>query len=151
MSAGLRLSEDEARVIIARLSKATGRNPMLAKEAVKIDEQIPGARRRGRCRMGPSPIELMFAQQLAVLEIPAPARNLVFLPGRKFELDFAWPDRRFGVEVDGMAHRTKERFKKDFEKHALAMIHGWRVLRVGGHDVRSGRAAAWLITLWEQR
>jgi hypothetical protein len=43
-----------------------------------------------------------------------------------------------------MAHRIKGKFKRDIEKRALALLAGWRVLEVGGDEVRSGRALVWL-------
>lgn len=90
-----------------------------------------------------SRIEAEFALQMRGLKFPPWKRNLVFLEGRKFELDFSWPAWKFAVEVDGHVHRIKERFDSDHEKHALAMLAGWTILRVGGKDIRNGRAVTW--------
>ncbi len=49
--------------------------------------------------------------------------------------------------MQGMAHRIKVKFKADIEKRALAMLSGWRVLEVGGDQVRSGQALEWLKSL----
>lgn len=65
-------------------------------------------------------------------------------PERRFRVDFAWPDRRVIVEVDGEVHRIKARFHADIEKHALLVLAGWTVLRVGGREVRSGQAVQWV-------
>lgn len=110
-----------------------------------------------------SALEATFRLQLMELrqrvpEIPLWVRNHVFIPGRKKELDFAWPAIRFGIEVDGGAHRTKDRFHGDREKHALALIHEWRILPVTAFHVKRGDAIAWAETLltrywkaWERR
>lgn len=90
-----------------------------------------------------SAIEAMFALHLRACQFPPWVRNHVFYPGRKFELDFAWPDRKFAVEVDGEVHRIKERFHADVEKHALAFLSGWAVLRVDGRSIRNGAAVQW--------
>ena len=39
-----------------------------------------------------SDIEIMLAEQIHLLQLPVPKRNYLFIDGRKFELDFAWPD-----------------------------------------------------------
>ena len=95
-----------------------------------------------------SAIEATLALHIRAVNLPDPKRNYVFLPGRKLELDFCWPELKFGVEVEGAVHRIKERFHGDIEKHALALIHGWTVMRVDGRAIRSGAAIGWLQELW---
>jgi very-short-patch-repair endonuclease len=95
-----------------------------------------------------SKLERRLSQQLTDNSaIPAHQRNYFFLPDRDLELDFAWPSRKIAVEVQGMAHRIKGKFKRDIEKRALAMLAGWRVLEVDGSAIRDGRAMAWLVEL----
>ncbi len=92
-----------------------------------------------------SKLERRFSQQLADNpDLPAHQRNYFFLPNRDLELDYAWPQVKVAVEVQGMAHRIKGKFKRDMEKRALALLAGWRVLEVGGDQVRSGQALEWL-------
>ena len=95
-----------------------------------------------------SEIEALFEIQIRAAGLPLAKRNVVFLPGRKYEADFCWPDKRLIVSVEGMAHRIKGRFKADIEKHALALIHGWTVLRVDGRSIRSGKAIEWFEQLF---
>lgn len=95
-----------------------------------------------------SEIEAMFAQYLRTTDIPTPMRNFVFLPNRKLELDFAWPDKKVGVEIEGAVHRIRERFHGDIEKHALAILNGWVVMRVDGRSIRSGKAIEWFDQLF---
>jgi len=97
-----------------------------------------------------SAIEVMFAQQIHLLKLPAPKRNYLFMPGRKLELDFAWPDRKIAVEVQGMVHRIHGRFCADIEKRALALLAGWKILEVGGKEIRNGKASQWLQELLNQ-
>lgn len=91
-----------------------------------------------------SAIEIQFAQQIHLLKLPKPKRNYLFNLPRKQELDFAWPERKIAVEVQGMVHRIHGRFKADMEKRAQALLAGWRVLEVGGAEIRSGQASEWL-------
>lgn len=66
------------------------------------------------------------------------------LPPRKWTLDFAMPERKLGIEVQGMVHRIKDRFKADIEKRAELNLAGWRVLEVDGESIRDGRALGWI-------
>lgn len=141
----LRLTEDQARVIIDRINRTASR------PAQAVPPAPAAAKKRKGTKRGPSELELLIAQQITILEFPNPEREFKHIPGREFRLDFAWPDLHLGLEVQGMVHRIKGRFKADSEKRALGLIHGWRVLEVTGDDIRSGRAAAWLTTLLEKK
>lgn len=90
-----------------------------------------------------SKLERRFVQQLAEAGITDYTRNHFPILGRDWELDFCWASRKLAVEVDGMAHRTKGRFKADYPKHAALLLDGWKVLRVCGDDIRQGRAIQW--------
>lgn len=90
-----------------------------------------------------SKLERRFDQQLEAAGLPAPRRNWFFMNNRDFELDRAWPEQKIAIEVQGMAHRIKGKWKRDIEKRALAMLAGWRVLEVDGSSIRDGRAIQW--------
>jgi hypothetical protein len=65
-------------------------------------------------------------------DLPAPLRDYKHIPGRKFALDFAWPDLRIGCELHGGGNRSRHNTVKgmaaDLEKHNLGIVYGWRVL-----------------------
>jgi very-short-patch-repair endonuclease len=93
----------------------------------------------------------MLALHIKADKLPEPVREFEFHPLRGWRFDFAWPAIKFAVEVDGEVHRIKERFHADIEKRAVALLNGWDVLHVGGREVRSGQAIAWLkALLWER-
>lgn len=94
-----------------------------------------------------SQLEESFAAQIAHHKLPEPKRQHPYLIGSRHTLDFAWPDLKIGVEVQGMAHRIKGRFKADVQKRAKGLLQGWRILEVGGDEVRNGDALKWLIEL----
>lgn len=61
-------------------------------------------------------------------------RQFRYVPGRKFAADFAWPQDRLLVEVqggwtNGQAHGSVSGIKADVERGNLATINGYRVLR----------------------
>lgn len=98
-----------------------------------------------------SKLERRFSQQLSDSSDIAPhQRNYFFMPDRDFELDYAWPSVKVAVEVQGMAHRIKGKFKRDIEKRALALMAGWKVLEVDSSAIRDGRALQWLRTVLGQ-
>lgn len=66
------------------------------------------------------------------------------IPTRKWRLDFAWPDLKVAIEVQGMVHRIKQKFKRDIEKRAELMLAGWEVLEVDGEAIADGAALAWV-------
>lgn len=51
-------------------------------------------------------------------------------PFHRFSLDFAWPDKKFCIEIDGEQHeRFQEQKERDFEKDKLLKEEGWIELR----------------------
>jgi very-short-patch-repair endonuclease len=70
------------------------------------------------------------------------SRELRFRADRRFRFDFAFLPEMLAVEIDGAVHRIKKRFHSDVEKSQLAILGGWRVLRVSPAQVRSGHALA---------
>lgn len=97
-----------------------------------------------------SKLELLLEQQMALVGIAATEIEHRPIVDRGFRLDFAWPELKIGIEVQGMVHRIKGRFKNDIEKRALVLLAGWRVLEVGGAEIRSGVAAGWIEQLLKQ-
>lgn len=52
-------------------------------------------------------------------------------PFHKYSLDFAWPDQKFCIEIDGEQHqRFQEQKERDLEKDRLLKEEGWSELRV---------------------
>jgi very-short-patch-repair endonuclease len=91
-----------------------------------------------------SELERRFAQQIEAHGLDPAVREYYFLKDRDFRLDFAWPARKLGVEIQGASHRIKGKFHRDLEKRALALIAGWRVLELGWDQVKSEQGIAWL-------
>lgn len=92
-----------------------------------------------------SKLELALLAQMERGGLPTPYCEYRWHPTRKWRLDFAWPEEGMvAVEVQGMVHRIKARFKADIEKRAELLLAGWRVLEVDGDSIRDGRAVAWI-------
>lgn len=67
-------------------------------------------------------------------------KQYAWCPGRKFRADYAVPEKRLLIELDGAVHRIKGRFKADQEKRQLAILHGWTMLPIATDQVRKGTA-----------
>lgn len=96
---------------------------------------------------GGSELERLLTEQLIVIDLPEPEREYRFHPTRRWRFDLAWPDVRLAVEVEGGTwsggrHTRGTGFEADCEKYNEATLSGWRVLRVTGSMIESGRAMA---------
>lgn len=68
-----------------------------------------------------------------------------YAKGRGWKCDFAWPNRRLIVEVEGGVytqgrHTRPSGFVKDIEKYNALTEAGWKVLRFSRREVKSGEA-----------
>lgn len=145
------LADIEAR---SARNKAAWRPPALERdlEAEKVADSLLRNRARASSQVREqSDIERALEWFIADANIPAAERNYRHIPGRKFELDFAWPALKLGVEVQGMAHRIKGKFEADVDKRALAQLEGWLILEVSGRRIRDGSAIEWLKELYDRR
>jgi very-short-patch-repair endonuclease len=98
--------------------------------------------------------ELLF--HIKALKLPFPVPEYPCVPDRKFRWDFAWPDHKVAVEVQGGiwtqgAHARGNGLLRDYEKANLASLHGWCVLYVAAEHIRTGRAIEWIRDALELR
>lgn len=73
-------------------------------------------------------------------------RGKVSLP--LYEMDIAWPDIRFGIEVQGGlfkkgGHSTGKGIQRDISKQQLAIQHGWTLVPVSTADI-IGHMPLWI-------
>lgn len=93
--------------------------------------------------MANSQLEEAFARTwgLCAKDAPAPVREFTFAPPRRFRFDFAWPEQKLAVEIQGGQwnlgrHNRGGGSAKDNEKGNLAILHGWRVLKYATDDIK---------------
>ncbi len=85
---------------------------------------------------------------LCALRVPVFKRQYRFAkPERNWLADFAWPEYRLIVEVDGAVwargrHTRGSGRVKDMERDNWCALHGWRVLRYTTAQAEDGTAAA---------
>lgn len=74
-------------------------------------------------------------------------REFRFHPIRKWRFDFAWPDKKWAVEIHGGiwlgkfgGHTSAEGRARDAVKHNEATLMGWKVLQFTKTHIRNGFA-----------
>lgn len=77
--------------------------------------------------------ERIFRQLLIDHQIPECGQQYRF---RGWPLDFAWPELKVVVEIDGFAyHRGQQQFRRDMAKRNALTLDGWLVLTFSYHDL----------------
>lgn len=76
-----------------------------------------------------------IATFLAQMGLPKPMTELRFHATRKWRFDYAWPDHKIALEIEGGAwtngrHTRGAGFIADMAKYNAAQEIGWRVFRV---------------------
>jgi Transcriptional regulator, AbiEi antitoxin len=107
---------------VRRLESGPGRRCAVIEALVK--------ERKERFIIGDSHLEQLVYQPLveAGVELPVPQFE-VTVRDQRFRLDFAWPDAKLYVEVDGFdTHRMLTDFHRDRRREALLVSAGWTPL-----------------------
>ena len=101
--------------------------------------------RRANLPVG-SDLERSFETQLRSLGVSGWERETRFCD-RRWRFDFAWPDRKLAVEIEGGTwggkgrHTTGTGFAADCVKYNTAALLGWTVLRYTSTHVEDWSAA----------
>lgn len=101
--------------------------PTEPKEEVKKEEEEKPKKKT-------STLEERVVSLLVRLNLPPAHRHYRFAPGRKFEADFAYPEKKLIIEADGGKyqfgeHHTPEGLEYDRQRSEIAKELGWTVLR----------------------
>ena len=78
--------------------------------------------------------ERVLSAELKKAGLPPHEQEVRFHPVRRWRFDFAWPDQKLAVEVEGGVfsngrHSRGKGFTEDCVKYNQAVLLGWRVLR----------------------
>lgn len=139
----------------AELRKLAGKQPLKPKTARKVV-------------IGPSSMAQVFMAACAKHYIPPPVEELRVVTHRDWMFDFAWPETRVALEIEGGiygrgkacpvcgrrppgAHSSIERLKSDMEKYNTAAMAGWCVIRCTPEEITTGAVFAFLVPAIEKR
>ena len=105
-------------------------------------------------------------RQCKAIGLPEPVKEFRFHPHRLWRFDYAWPELRLALEVEGGVfarkgatkcdkcglvpagrHATGAGFLGDIEKYNAATRYGWRLVRVTPQMMRTGEALALVETV----
>lgn len=84
------------------------------------------------------------------LGIPEPQSEFKFHPTRKWRFDYAWPDKKIALEIEGgiwtggRHSRGGIGFLKDMEKYNAAGKLGWRIFRYTPTEFKEGVAHSFM-------
>ncbi len=114
----------EIRATVDRLPGAPGRRPSVVR--MLVDERL--AIGSGKTE---SWLERTVLKILLDADIPRPVEQLLIVAaGHEYRVDFAWPDRRLALEVDGYWHGTYSSRHRDRERDLHLRQENWNVLHV---------------------
>ena len=117
---------------------------MINSAAIELDDLVfdatrggywlkPAAQRstKGRCQ---SPAELAF-WQVASSILPGLVRQY-HVTGTRYHLDFALPEDKIGIEVDGHQwHSSRQQRQHDSQRDRILTGLGWRTLRFTASEI----------------
>ena len=137
----LRLTESDLEAL-----KAKGH---VREHRINIAEPQPRPRKRKGApvvvpKQNESRLEIQFARQLDAYKVKPWQAQYPAIPGRKFLLDFAWPEDKVAVLVQGNVHRIKSKFYRDCALYCLLTMLGWRYLPLSRNEVVSAKGVKWV-------
>lgn len=96
-----------------------------------------------------SEAEYLFDFQMRSSKLPKFVIEHQFHPERKWRFDFAFPDQKIAVEIEGGIfsqgrHSRGIGFRKDCEKYNHASLLSWRVFRFDTDQVKDGSAVEFM-------
>ena len=102
-----------------------------------------------------SDLEATLDFQLRALRLTGYQREYRFDKSRKWRADFAFPQARLLVEVEGGIHSGGRHvrgkgYEADLDKYNAAVAQGWAVLRFSPKHVQSGLAVGVIETYLKQ-
>ena len=101
-----------------------------------------------------SPIEILFWDAHRKLRLPELSGLVPQYPVNRYRLDFALPDLKTGIELDGFAsHSSTTDIANDRKRQRALETRGYRIVRFGGQEVHQDaeacvRQTAELVRKW---
>lgn len=75
-----------------------------------------------------------------------PQKEFHFSTSRQWRFDFAWPEVRIAIEIEGGISKYKpgrhirpQGFQDDLDKYNTGTSYGWRIFRFSSKDIQENR------------
>lgn len=86
--------------------------------------------------------ESLFFALLISQGLPLPEKEVKMIDGRRYRIDYAWPDLRLGVEIQGGvytrgAHGSITGILQGYKKSNDAALYGWTLLYFTPAEMKS--------------
>ncbi len=112
-------------------------------EARKLGLPVPKRRSRSPNKASEEFRRQAFLAMCRSHGIPEPIWELYFFPGRKFRFDWAWPENKIALEVQGGnwiggRHVRPAALEDEHDKRNEAAISNWRILYCTPEEVTTG-------------
>lgn len=96
-----------------------------------------------------SNLEAEAILQLRAHKLPIPICEYRFYEKRRWRADLAWIDEKLIAEIDGGhwiggRHNRGKGYDADCEKLNVAVVNGWRVLRITSTHLKNGQFIEWV-------
>jgi very-short-patch-repair endonuclease len=84
--------------------------------------------------------DVLFVELIKNTGLPIPEREYRFHNERKWRFDYAYPEIKLAIEIEGgiynrKAHGSITGIKRDIEKYTAAAVLGWRIIRILPEDI----------------
>lgn len=102
-------------------------------------------------------LEEQMKEQLDEAGLTDYKRNFRFIPKRRFEADFYFPELKLALECDGgvwlknSGHTSGEGYTKDRERDVEALLHGIITVRYTSDQIRNGFAIDTFVRIYHAR
>ena len=100
--------------------------------------------------------------------LPRPEKEYRFCPTRRWRVDYAFPEYKLAVEIEGgifgrgprcpkcgrrwvAGHTSIQRLKADIEKYNQLALAGWSLLRFTPDEIKTGEAYATIKEWFEKK
>ena len=115
-------------------------------EAIALQERLTGKKPVKKKRASRrSNLEQSLEAQLKRIDVPEWMAEYKWHSTREWRFDFAWPDLRVAVEVEGLVrnatqggHQNMKGYSDNCEKYNHAQLWGWQVYRFTNQHIKSG-------------
>ena len=96
-----------------------------------------------------------FLQVLKQLNLPVPHKEYRYARKRKFRVDFAYPEIRMGIEIDGgifnkKAHGSITGILNDIDRNNTAAMEGWTMIRIPSSHIHEIKYKEALVVTYER-